>query len=412
MIHYEHFVLDNGLRVYLHPDTSTSYAVVNLLYRVGSKDEDENRTGLAHLFEHLMFGGSLNIPKYDEALQRVGGTNNAFTSPDITNYYISLPVDNIETAFWLESDRMLSLSFEEKTLEVQRKVVIEEFKQRYLNQPYGDIWLKLRPEVYKKHPYRWATIGKDISHIEQVTMEEVKDFFFRFYRPNNAALVVAGNLTLEKVKALAQKWFGDIPPSEINRRDIPQELPQSQARKFKVEADVPLDAFYRVYHTPDRLDANFHNFDLLSDILGRGKSSILYQELVRGQKLFNNVGAFLMGSFHPGMFIIQGKLNQGKSFERVEESLDNILQDFFAKGISENALEKVKNRAESSLAFSEVDLLNRAINLATYDALGNVDLVNQQGENIQAVTKEAVEEQAQTILKPENSTTMWYGKSK
>ncbi len=245
MIQYDQFTLDNGLKVLVHEDFSTPMAAVNILYNVGSRDEDEQRTGFAHLFEHLMFGGSQHIPSYDEPVQMVGGENNAFTSADITNYYLTLPADNVETAFWLESDRMLSLSFDPQVLEVQRKVVIEEFKQRYLNQPYGDIWLKLRPMVYTTHPYRWATIGKDIEHIERATLDDVKDCFFKYYRPNNAVLVVAGAVNLERAKELAEKWFGPIPGGEQYFRNVPQEPRQMQARKLEVSAQVPLNCLVK-----------------------------------------------------------------------------------------------------------------------------------------------------------------------
>lgn len=412
MIHYQNFTLANGLQVYFHEDKTTPIAAVNLLYNVGSKDEDEQKTGFAHLFEHLMFGGSQNIPSYDEALQKVGGENNAFTSPDLTNYYITLPVVNLETAFWLESDRMMSLSFDPEVLEVQRKVVIEEFKQRYLNQPYGDVWLKLRPLAYQSHPYRWATIGKEVSHIENATLEDVKSFFYKYYRPNNAILVVGGNTTFENVQHLAEKWFGDIPAGENFLRNIPKEQPQTEARLEVVEADVPLDAIYKAYHMPDKNNPDYFAIDLLSDVLGRGKSSRLYTKLVKENPMFNSISAYLTGSNDPGLLVIQGNLNKGIKIEDAEQEIEKIIAEFQSKGMEEQELEKVKNKAESSLLFSEVELLNRAMNLAFGAVQGNANRINEESALIQAVTTQDIRSQAQNILRKENCSTLYYKSTK
>jgi predicted Zn-dependent peptidase len=277
MIQFEKFTLDNNLRVIVHQDKSTPLACLNILYDVGARDEDENKTGFAHLFEHLMFGGSINIPSFDEPLQMVGGENNAFTTNDLTNYYCTVPAENIETMFWLESDRMLSLAFTDKSLEVQRSVVIEEFKQRYLNQPYGDVWLILRPLVYEKHPYKWATIGKEISHIENATMDDVKAFFKKHYNPSNSIMVVAGNVDVDQVKQLAKKWFGPIPAARKPVRNLPVEPKQTKPRRLTVERDVPASAIYKVYHMCARADEEYHTVDIISDILSRGNSSRLYK---------------------------------------------------------------------------------------------------------------------------------------
>jgi predicted Zn-dependent peptidase len=408
MIHYQHFTLDNGLRVYVHEDHTTPIAALNILYNVGSRDEDENKTGFAHLFEHLMFGGSRHVPVFDEPLQRVGGENNAFTSPDITNYYVTLPAVNLETAFWLESDRMLSLSFDPQVLEVQRKVVIEEFKQRYLNQPYGDVWLKLRPLAYQKHPYRWATIGKDISHIEKATLDDVKEFFFKYYIPNNAVMVVAGPVRLEEVKQLSEKWFGPIPAGKPYIRRLPAEPVQEQARYLEVEAGVPLDAIYKTFHIPGKSSEKYYTADLLSDILGRSKSSRLYDKLVKESKVFNSINAYVSGSVDPGLLVIQGHLNQGVSIERGEEEINAILAQITEQKVSESELEKVKNQAESTIVFSEVELLNRAMNLAFYANLGNPEQVNQESDYIQAVTPESLQAMAREVLRKENSSTIHY----
>jgi predicted Zn-dependent peptidase len=408
MIHYQHFTLENGLQVYVHEDHTTPIAALNILYNVGSRDEDENKTGFAHLFEHLMFGGSKHIPVYDEPLQRVGGENNAFTSPDITNYYVTLPAVNLETAFWLESDRMLSLSFDPSVLEVQRKVVIEEFKQRYLNQPYGDIWLKLRPLAYKIHPYRWATIGKDISHIEKATLTDVKDFFYKYYLPNNAYMVVAGPVTVEEVKKLSKKWFEPIPAGKPYIRQLPAEPVQNEARYLEVEENVPMDAIYKVFHIPGKSSDDYYTTDLLSDILGRSKSSRLYDKMVKEAKLFNSINAYVSGSVEPGLLVIQGHLNRGVSIEKGESEINAILEEIMEEKVPEVELEKVKNQAESTIIFSEIELLNRAMNLAFYASLGKPEQVNQESEYIQAITPESLQQMAKSVLRKENSSTLHY----
>lgn len=408
MIHYQHFILNNGLKVYLHQDKSTPIIAVNILYNVGSKDEEAHKTGFAHLFEHLMFGGSKNISDYDIALQRVGGENNAFTSPDITNFYITLPKSNIETAFWLESDRMLSLNFDAEVLEVQRKVVIEEFKQRYLNQPYGDLWLKIRPLAYQSHPYQWATIGKDISHIEQATMDDVKSFFYKYYLPNNATLVVAGDIDLLTLEKLAVKWFGNIPAGKDYVRNLTAEPAQKEARFLEVSANVPTDMIYKVYHMPSRRDDQYYIYDLLSDILGRSKSSRLYSKLLKEKNIFNSISAYLLGSVEPGLLVIGGKLNKGINPEEADQEIQGVIQDLITKGVDEKELEKVKNQAESSLLFSEIELLSRAMNIAYYDNLGDADLVNKQSAYIQKVNEAEIIEVAKEKLVQQNSSTLYY----
>jgi zinc protease len=408
VIHYEHFVLDNGLKVYVHTDHDTPIAAVNILYNVGSRDEDEQKTGFAHLFEHLMFGGSKHIASYDTPLQQVGGENNAFTSPDITNYYITLPAVNLETAFWLESDRMLGLSFDPKVLEVQQKVVIEEFKQRYLNQPYGDVWLKFRPLAYERHPYRWATIGKEISHIENATMDDVRAFFYRFYLPNNATLVVAGPVSTEQVKQLCKKWFEPIPAGANYHRNLPQELAQTQARHLEAEASVPLSALYKAWHMPGRFEEGFMAADLLCDVLGRSKSSRLYQRLVKEQQLFNNINGYITSSLDTGLLVVSGQLNQGVSIEQGNAAVSELIAELCEAGVGEAELSKVKNQAESTMAFSEVELLNRAMNLAFAANAGNPDWVNQETDKITAVNTELINATARQILRPEQCSTMYY----
>ncbi len=408
MIHFKEFTLSNGLQVIVHEDHTSPMAVLNVLYNVGSRDEEESHTGFAHLFEHLMFSGSVNIPVYDEPLQRVGGENNAFTSPDITNYYLSLPAQNIETGFWLESDRMLSLAFSENGLEVQRKVVVEEFKQNYLNQPYGDVWLKLRPLAYKEHPYKWATIGKEIAHIEHATMDIVKAFFQKHYSPSNAILVIAGDITFEHAQELTQKWFGPIPAGEKYKRNLTKEPPQTQPRVLEVSADVPLSALYKTYHMPARTDEDYYVVDLISDILGRGKSSRLYERLVKEQKLFNSISASVSGSIEAGLLVIQGKLNEGVDLLQADAAIEAINLQLMQELVDEQELTKVKNQAEASIAFSEIELLNRAMNLAYGKLLGDANFVNTEGEKIQAVTPADIQRCARQVLAPTNCATLRY----
>ncbi|GAB4124864.1 MAG: pitrilysin family protein [Raineya sp.] len=410
MLTYEKFVLDNGLNVLVHQDSTTPIVAFNLLYNVGAKDEDENKTGFAHLFEHLMFGGSKHIPSYDAPLQMVGGENNAFTTNDLTNYYITLPKANMETAFWLESDRMLALSFEPEVLETQRSVVIEEFKQRYLNQPYGDAWLKLRPLAYQVHPYRWATIGKDISHIERATMEDVKNFFYKFYIPNNAYLCVAGDVSVAEVEALCKKWFEPIPAGQAYSRNLPKEPKQNEARLARTKANVPLDALYKAYKMPARMHPDFQAVDLLSDILGRGKSSRLYENLVRKQQIFNNINAYITDSVEEGLLVISGHVNQGIDIETANKAVEDVIGHLLDKGVEESELEKVKNKALSTFLFSEMELLYRAMNLCYFTMLGNTDKFNQIESDILSVSKKQIDKLAQEVLQANNCSTLFYEK--
>jgi zinc protease len=408
VIDFKEFTLDNGLRVIVHEDFTTPMAVLNVLYDVGSKDEAETQTGFAHLFEHLMFSGSVNIPSYDEPLQKVGGENNAFTSPDITNYYLTVPAQNIETGFWLESDRMLGLAFDENGLNVQRKVVVEEFKQNYLNQPYGDVWLKLRPLSYQVHPYKWPTIGKEISHITDAHMDDVRNFFRKHYSPINAILVIAGNITFQKAQELTQKWFGPIPSGEKYVRNLPPEPNRTQAIWAEHTAKVPLTGIYKTYLMPGRTHYDYYAADLLGDILGRGKSSRLYSQLVKERKLFNSISASCTGSTDTGLLVIQGRLNEGVSVQEANAAIEEINQSLLNALVSEEELTKVKNQSEASIVFSEIELLNRAMNLAQYKLLGDANLVNLEGEKIQAITTGDILHQAINILRPDNCATLFY----
>lgn len=412
MIQFEKFKLKNNLTVIVHQDKSTPMACLNIIYDVGARDEDENKTGFAHLFEHLMFGGSINIPNYDEPLQLVGGENNAFTTNDITNYYCTVPSENLETAFWLESDRMLSLAFDKKSLEVQRSVVIEEFKQRYLNQPYGDVWLLLRPLIYKVHPYKWATIGKEIKHIEDATMEDVKAFFKTHYNPSNAVLVVAGDVEVDQVKRLAEKWFEPIDAGVKPTRNLPVEPPQTEYRSLTVERDVPINSIYRAYRMCARTDAEYHTIDLISDIMSRGNSSRLYKNLIKDKQLFSDIHAYVMGDFDKGLFVISGKINDGVTIEQAEAGIDAEIAKMQNELVAADELQKCKNKIESTVTYSEADVLNKATNLAISELLGDANLINLEIENYQKVTAEQIKEQANKILQKTNCSTLFYLKKK
>lgn len=408
MIQFEKFTLSNGLRVIVHEDHSTPMAVLNVMYDVGAKDEDPNKTGFAHLFEHLMFGGSVNIEDFETPLQMAGGENNAYTSNDVTNYYIQLPAENLETAFWLESDRMLSLGFNEKSLEVQRKVVIEEFKEHYINKPYGDVWFKLREMAYKQHPYRWMTIGKELSHIENASLQDVKDFFFKHYRPVNAILVVAGHVKAEQVRQLAEKWFGDIEMGQRYNRQIPDEPVQNEAREMEVKANVPLDAIYKVWHMDNRMDHGYYVADLITEVLGGGGSSRLYQKLVKEKQLFSQIECYHFGTVDKGLLAIEGKLIKGVKMEDAEKAINEEIEKLKQDGISEKELTKIKNKTEATLAFEDMSVLTRANNLAFYELLGDAALFNSDRDKYFSVTGEDILKYSQKIFNTNNCSTLKY----
>jgi predicted Zn-dependent peptidase len=408
MIKFEEFVLKNGLKVIVHEDASTTMVAVNVLYKVGSRDEKATQTGFAHLFEHFMFEGSVNIPEFDTPLQNAGGENNAFTSNDITNYYDILPANNLETAFWLESDRMLSLAFEQESLSTQKNVVMEEFKEHYINQPYGDVWHKMCALAYKVHPYKWPVIGLNLQHIEQVQMPSAKTFFFKYYRPNNAVLVVAGNVKTTEVKKLAEKWFGEIPSGEKIVRNLPEEPVQTEARVLEIKADVPVDALYKAYKMCARADEDFHASDLLRDILSNGDSSRLYQQLVKEKKLFSSISAYSTETIDEGLLMVEGRLSKGVSMDEAETAIEEVLSEMVREKISDEELVKVKNKIEAYITFSEVNILNRAMNLAYFEMLGNANAVNGEIEKYRAVTSEKMQQAAAKIFRKENSNTIRY----
>ena len=408
MIQFEKFTLSNGLRVIVHEDHSTPMAVLNVMYDVGAKDEEPNKNGFAHLFEHLMFGGSVNIEDFETPLQMAGGENNAYTSNDVTNYYIQLPAENLETAFWLESDRMLSLGFSEKSLEVQRKVVIEEFKEHYINKPYGDVWFKLREMAYKQHPYRWMTIGKELSHIENASLQDVKNFFFKHYRPVNAILVVAGHVKADQVRQLAEKWFGDIAKGDKYNRQIPDEPVQTEARELEVKANVPLDAIYKVWHMDNRLDHGYYVADLITEVLGGGGSSRLYQKLVKEKQLFSQIECYHFGTVDKGLLAIEGKLIKGVKMEDAEKAINEEIEKLKQDGISDKELTKIKNKTEATLAFEDMSVLTRANNLAFYELLGDAALFNSDRDKYFSVTGEDILKYSQKIFNANNCSTLKY----
>jgi predicted Zn-dependent peptidase len=406
MIEFDRFELSNGLKVLFHKDITTPMAVVNTLYDVGARDESEEKTGFAHLFEHLMIGGSVNIPDFYAPLQRAGGESNAFTSNDITNYYDHVPAQNLDTALWLESDRMLSLAFTEKSLEVQRQVVIEEFKQRYLNQPYGDVWLNLRPLAYKKHPYKWATIGKDISHIENATMDDVRSFFQKYYHPNNAILCVSGNFELNYIQDKIEAWYGNIPSKLKPARIFPSEPQQTEFRELTLERNVPADAFYYAFKMAERKSFEYYIADMISDALGREKSSRLYNKLKKELNLVSEINAYITGSLDEGLLMISGKMNDGVDLETLDQELWIELSAFVNETMSDTEIDKLNIKIRTAREFQDQGLLNRAMNLCQYELLGDAAAINEDLNVYKSITPDHIKEVGKQILTRENCSLL------
>lgn len=410
MLEYEKHILSNGLRVLVHRDETTPMAAVNMLYDVGARDEDPERTGFAHLFEHLMFEGSVNVSRFDYQLQHAGGENNAFTTNDITNYYNTLPARNLETAFWLESDRMLGLAFSEEKLGTQKNVVTEEYRQSYLNQPYGDAWLLLRPLAYRIHPYRWATIGKNIEHIQNASLQEVRKFFSTFYHPANAILSVAGHVDPQKVFVMAEKWFGGILPGNGYLRQLPAEPPQNEERKMRVERDVPQHQVYMAFHVCGRSHPDFHATDLLSDILSNGESARLPARLVHHRKVFSEVNAYITGNLDPGLFVISGMPHNELDELEAEDMLWQQLQELVSEPVTKRELQKVKNRVEATHTFAQSHVLSKAMNLAYYELQGDADLYNRQMDAYLEVTADDLQRIANRTFSRGNASVLHYGR--
>jgi predicted Zn-dependent peptidase len=408
MIKFEKFTLDNGLRILIHEDFSTPLAAMNLLYDVGARDEDPELTGIAHLFEHLMFGGSVNIPDYDKPLQMVGGENNAFTNNDITNYYLTVPAENIETGFWLEADRMYELDFSQKNLDTQKSVVTEEYNQRYINQPYGDAILLLKPLSYKVHPYRWPAIGRDIQHVSGATLDDIRSFFYSHYAPNNAVLTIAGNVKTAEAIRLARKWFGPIPSRQVPPRILPAEPAQNEERRLTAERDVPSDALFKTWHIGPRLSPDYSTLDLLTDLLAGGESGRLYTRLVRGKKMFSEINAYITSDFDPGLVVLHGRLMEGITLSDADYETGLLLDELKNGHDLGPEIEKVRNKYESSTVFSNTSILHKAVTLAQYELLGDPDMINREVGEYRKVTQEMIAEAARKYFTPSNCSTLMY----
>ena len=408
MIQYEKHILDNGLTVITHKDCSTPLLTVNILYKVGARNEDPSLTGFAHLFEHLMFGGSPNYPDYDLVVNGLGGESNAFTNNDYTNYYLTVPAAGLEAALQLEADRMRMLAFSEETLHLQQSVVTEEYNQRYINQPYGDMWLLLRPLCYKVHPYRWCTIGSTIKHVQQASLEDVRRFFDQYYHPSNAILAIAGNLEHEQALALVQQYFGDIPDRKSLSQHIPQEPLQSESRSLRVRRDVPASALYKAYLMSDRFSHDYYVYDLISDILSNGNSSRLYNKLVKQERLFSEINAYITGELDAGLFVVSGKLCEGVSMEVAEAAVVRELQAIAHEPVAEAELQKVVNKYESTFVFSQYKNADRALSLCYYEMIGHIDWVNSEPENYRKVTPADIQRVAQETFQPQRCSTLYY----
>ncbi len=408
MINFSRHQLANGLQILVCPDRSTPMAALNICYHVGARNEHPERTGFAHLFEHLMFGGSVNIPDYDLPLQQAGGENNAYTTNDLTNYYLTVPKENIETGFWLESDRLLELAFSQESLDVQKNVVIEEFKQRNLNQPYGDVWALIRALAYEVHPYQWPTIGKEISHIENATLDEVKNFFYRFYAPDNAVLIASGNVNEDQILQLSDKWFGDIANRGVNKLVLPKEPTQKAFREQTVERNVPDSLLYLAFHMPGKLNRGYFVCDLISDVLSNGNSSRMYQKLVKEKRLFVELDAYISGDHDPGLFMVSGKLSKGVSIENAKLAILQELTEIQQELVSENELEKVKNKLEANLVYGRMNYLNVAQDLAHFENLQKAELINKQLETYRSISADEIRETAQKLFRIQNCSQLNY----
>ena len=412
MIDFQRFILGNGLRVLVHEDLATPLVAVNLLYDVGSRDENPERTGFAHLFEHLMFGGSKNAPDFDSPIQSAGGENNAFTNNDMTNFYATVPAENLETLLWLESDRMLALKVNKTALKTQRKVVVEEFKETTLNEPYGDVWHHLGDMTYKHHPYRWPVIGLIPQHVEDANLADVQDFYKRFYVPNNAILVIAGNFQkvggTEGVQKMVEKWFGNVPKGDVPPRNLPQEPQQTAAVRRTIEAAVPLDALYLAFHVPARIDPDYYALDLMTDILAGGASSRFYQKLVKKDRIFTELDCYQTGYLDPGLVVIEGKPTEGVTLEAAETAIWAELAVLKSAPIADVELQKLKNRAESQQAFGDVGAANKAMNLAFYELIGDANLINTEIDRYNSVEIKDIQRVANDIFRLDNSTLLFY----
>lgn len=411
MIQFETFTLDNGLQIILNQDNKTPLVAVNLLYNVGAKNEQPSATGFAHLFEHLMFSGSKNFSSYDDAAQMMGAESNAFTNNDFTNYYITLPSEFLGHALDLEADRMQFLNINQKSLDVQRKVVVEEFKQRYINQPYGDLWKEIRELAYKKHPYRWQTIGMDISHIENADLEQVRTFYDNYYQASNAILALSGNVSLEKAKAEVEQAFGNIAFKQVVFTPYEQEPKQTEVRQKTVYREVPSNVICLIFPMSDRRSKDYYAQDLLSDVLSNGKSSRMYTRLVVEQKLFTEINAFISGDDDAGLFIVMGKYCDEVSIQEGETAIWRELESICKDPITEQELQKMKNKNEASATFSNMKILDKAMNLAYFAHLGQTNLINEERKIYNDVNIATLQQTAKQMFFENKYSILYYLKS-
>ncbi len=407
-LQFKRHILANGLRLIVHEDHSTPLASCNVVYNVGSRDENPDMTGMAHLFEHFMFTGSKNIADYDAQLQSVGAINNAYTTQDITHYYITLPAVNIEHALWLESDRMLELAFQQEKLDIQKHVVIEEFKENFLNRPYGDLWLLYNQFYFQKHPYQWLPIGKEISHIEKVSMDDMKNFFYRFYRPNNAVLTIAGDVRFEQIVPLVEKWFGPIPAGQTIIKQYPQEDPQREKRFVEYRRNVPADMLFKGWPACGRLTRDFYAYDMLSDLFGSGQSSYLYKKFVMEDAIFTDISAYITGTLDPGIFIVGGRPAEGVNIEEADKRLSDYLYQLPQNCINTHDLQKVKNRVESIILQNDIKIEDRSSSLAVAECFSCAEDFNDETNRYFAVSEEQINSLYSNMFRQEQETTMYY----
>lgn len=408
MIQYEKYQLDNGLTVIQHCDTSSPMVVTSVAYDVGSRDEDPDHTGFAHLFEHLMFGGSAHAPNFDEPIQLAGGENNAFTNTDLTNFYDILPSANIETALWLEADRMESLLFSQRALDTQKSVVIEEFKETCLAEPYGDVWHHISDLVYQQHSYRWPTIGKHIGHIEHATLDQVQTFFAKHYAPSNAVLILSGNIDHDRTRDLVHKHFGDIAPGEKYIRDLIQEPAQKEYRQRTVKGNAPVPAIYLAFQMEGRSHADYYTYDLLSDALSNGRSSRLYQRLLKDRQLFSQIDAYISGTFDRGVLVIEGRPMPGVSIPEAKAAIWDELEQLRHLPIPDRELQKIQNKIESSLEYSEVSVMHKAMSLGYFEILQDANLINHEAAEYQKVTAADIQRIANKTFVQHNCSELLY----
>ena len=408
MINYKRYQLANGLRVLLQEDPSSPMLTLCMNYEVGSKDELPGRSGFAHLFEHLMFAGSQHAPNFDQLIQLAGGENNAFTNQDMTVFYDILPYQNLDLGLWLEADRMQNLCIEPQPLQKEKRVVVEEFKESCLEEPYGDLWHILGDLAFEEHPYKRPVIGESFEHIEAASLDEVREFYDNYYCPNNAVLSISGNIKAEEVLERVEHWFGHIPRGPVKRPAYAAEPPQLVARKKVHRANVTDAALYIAFPAAARLETAYYLEDLLSDILGLSDSSLLVRQLVKQQKLFSELDVYITGTVEAGLFVIEGKLQDGVGIEEAEQAVWAALEEFKAQPISEEQLQKLQNNTEHNLLFGEIRPFQKALSLGYYELLGQAQLINEEADYYQQITAKQLQLQAQFLFQKEKASVLYY----